>query len=462
MTRSRTPRFASSIALLMVIAVAGVAWWGWRETGKSPGELMDYAEHRLQGHTGLERAMRPVIEQLRLWLKQPPPPDLLPLPFVVPPVPTRVPAPVGADAGSGEPVLDSTQSVIRVGPSEAVRSIAQAAQRAKDGDIVEIDAGDYQGDVAVWLQKKLTIRTRGGVVRLFAAGQSAEGKAIWVLRNGDFSIDNIQFIGTHVSDNNGAGIRFENGNLHISHCLFWGNDTGLLTTGSAGTLTIEDSEFAYSGVGDGFSHNLYVGKIDTLKVTGSYFHHGNVGHLMKSRAHHNYLYYNRMTDETGGRASYELDLPNGGMAYVVGNIIEKSSTPQNSTLISFGAEGLVWPENQLYLASNTLVNDQAYDGTYVRTAPGTQRLVSANNLLVGPGKFHIGSVSVESSNDRETDWSSFVQASRFDYRLSAEGQAFTYRAVALPDLVPHSEYDPAPKARALTQPPQYPGALQTH
>jgi len=349
---------------------------------------------------------------------------------------------------------------LRVGPFEDIRTIAKAAKLAKDGDIVEIQAGEYHGDVTLWMQKKLTIRTRGGNARLFADGKSAESKAIWVIRDGDFSIENIDFIHTHVYDHNGAGIRFEGGNLHIKNCLFYGNDNGILTTDTAGNLTVENSEFAYNGFGNGLSHNIYVGKIKALKITGSYFHHANVGHSVKSRAQQNHIYYNRITDESGGRASYELDLPNGGIAYVVGNIIQQDVEPQNSTLIAYGLEGLHWPENTLHLASNTIVNDQPYGGIFVRTVPGTQRLVSVNNLLVGKGKFHSGSVNPEAANDHRVDWDVFAQASRYDYRLNAKGQLLPFAPPAIPELLPASEYAPARKVRQLSQAPSHPGALQ--
>ena len=54
------------------------------------------------------------------------------------------------------------------------------------------------------------------------------------------------------------------------------------------------------------------GPFAVLKVTGSYFHHAKSGHLLKSRAAKNLIFYNRLTDEIGGTASYELEFPNGG------------------------------------------------------------------------------------------------------------------------------------------------------
>ncbi len=53
---------------------------------------------------------------------------------------------------------------------------------------------------------------------LIADGKSAEGKAIWVIRNGDFHIENIEFRGARASDRNGAGIRFERGKLCLRNC----------------------------------------------------------------------------------------------------------------------------------------------------------------------------------------------------------------------------------------------------
>ena len=350
--------------------------------------------------------------------------------------------------------------ILRVGPFETIRTIAQAASLAKDNDIVEIEAGEYHGDVTVWRQKKLTIRTRGGNARLFADGKSAEGKAIWVIRNGDYHIENIEFIGAKVGDHNGAGIRFEGGNLIIRNCLFYGNENGLLTTGSAGSLTIENSEFAYNGFGDGLSHNLYVGAISSLKITGSYFHHANVGHLIKSRAKYNHIYYNRITDEGGGRASYELNLPNGGISYVVGNIIQQDAMSQNSTLVSYGEEGLVWPENKLYVASNTLVNDQTYGGVFVRTLPGTQQLIFINNLLVGNGKIHTGTANITDVNNPRVDWDVFTQASRYNYRLNAKGQLFKFAPPASAELAPRKEYKHPLASKPLSDTPTYPGALQ--
>src|SRR5262249_53061281 len=159
-----------------------------------------------------------------------------------------------------------------------------------------------------------------------------------------------------VADHNGAGIRLESGKLTVRRCTFLNNEEGMLVSNQPDiVLEIEDSEFGRNGYGDGQSHNLYVGMISRLSVKGSYFHHAKIGHLLKSRARENLIFYNRLTDEPGGSASYELEFPNGGFAVVMGNLIEQGSETDNSTIVSFGAEGYKWPRNELYLVNNTIV-----------------------------------------------------------------------------------------------------------
>jgi hypothetical protein len=79
---------------------------------------------------------------------------------------------------------------LTVGKGAPIETIAEAARLAKDGDTIDILPGEYHADVAVWLQKRLTIRGVGETPVLKADGRSAEGKAIWVLRNGEFVIEN--------------------------------------------------------------------------------------------------------------------------------------------------------------------------------------------------------------------------------------------------------------------------------
>ena len=283
-----------------------------------------------------------------------------------------------------------------VGKDAPIQTIAEAARVAKDGDTVEILSGEYRADVAVWLQKRLTIRGVGETPVLKADGRSAEGKAIWVLRDGEFVIENIAFEGARVADGNGAGIRFERGSLMLRRCRFTDNENGILTGNGADTeLTIEDSEFGRAPHDRGLlKHLLYVGRIGRFTLTGSRFHQGFEGHLVKSRARENRVAYNLLYDGESGMASYELEFPNGGLAFVIGNVIGQSATTTNPAVVSYGAEGAVWERNELYLVNNTLVSDGLQGAWFLRVAserlPGDTTVVAVNNLTVGLGVFTLG------------------------------------------------------------------------
>lgn len=353
--------------------------------------------------------------------------------------------------------------VISVGAERPVKSLSEAARLAKDGDLVEVDAGDYPQDVAVWTQNDLVLRARNGRVRLLSQGVTAEDKAIWVMRGGRISIEGFDFIGATVQHRNGAGIRLEKGQLKVADCRFLNNENGILTGGDAeSTLEIERSEFGHNGFGDGQSHNLYVGPIALLKVSGSYFHHAKVGHLLKSRAAKNIIFYNRLTDEIGGRASYELEFPVGGMAYVVGNIIQQSSTTENPNIISFGAEGYRYSVNRLYLVNNTLADMRPRGGNFLQLKPGGE-VVALNNVLLGAGRLD-GAGPGDYRNNFNVDLDEFVQALREDFRLrpgsALRGKEVGVEAVDGVSLAPTAEYQHPRSVRMLKGKASNPGALQ--
>jgi hypothetical protein len=354
--------------------------------------------------------------------------------------------------------------VLHVGPARTITSVAEAARIARSGDTIEIDDGEYVGDVATWTQDRLTIRARPGRVRMVAGGKAAEGKAIWVIKGTDVLVEGIEFTGTRVPDLNGAGIRHEGEKLTVRNCRFYDNENSILTSNShSAELIIENTEFHHNGAGDGQSHNLYVGEIRRLTIIGSYSHHARTGHLLKSRAEENYVMYNRLTDESEGQASYELEFPSGGRAYVIGNIIEQGPQTENPHMVSFGIEGYRWARNEIFLVNNTLVDDRRGGGNFFRVAAGAQRVVAINNLLLGssslesagPGQY-IGNVIA----DRRE-----VAAPRFfDYRLrkgsSLVGTAKDPGIANGVALRPEREYVHPAQTRPLEGGAYSPGALQ--
>ena len=278
-----------------------------------------------------------------------------------------------------------------VGPGEKISSLSDAARQARDGEVIEIRPGTYRGQPVVWTQDKLIIRGAGERPVMLADGKSAEGKAIWVVRGGRVLIENVEFRGARVPSLNGAGIRFEKGHLVVRACAFFDNEMGLLTANHADmSLEVVDSEFGDAPHTQGDLHHLlYVGAIGRFSLRGSRFANGYLGHLVKSRARENHVLYNMLVDGAGGKASYELEFPNGGVAYVIGNTVGQSARTDNPKMLSFGAEGGRWPENALYMAHNTLIND-FHAGSFVHVwldkLAGDVEVWLLNNLLVGNGE----------------------------------------------------------------------------
>lgn len=400
--------------------------------------------------------------------------------------------------------IAARNNIVQVGKFRVIQTIAEAARQAKSGDVVEIDAGDYFADVASWAQEKLTIRAVNGRARLIAGGADSEGKGIWVIKGGDILIDGIDFIDAKVADGNGAGIRFEQGRLVVRNCIFRGNENGILTAFGPLVLEIENSEFDTNGTVNGLAHGVYAGNIKLLKVSGSYFHHARGGHLLKSRALENHIYGNRLTDEIGGQASYELEFPNGGLNYVIGNIIEQGSDTQNPTIIAVGLEGYNKPRNELYLINNTIVDDRPSNGIFLNVRNGIQKVKAVNNLLIGSAQAVTGTTKAlsdgtwarwggfmheakslatlaynlkdgkenpppptaagEFASNLHADWDQFMLAARYDYRLkpasSLRGKAVAAGTANGIDLTQRLQYVHPRSAVPLSDGPRLPGAMQ--
>ena len=253
---------------------------------------------------------------------------------------------------------------------------------ARDGDVVEIAGGTYRGDVATWTASRLTLRGVGQVA-LDADGKSAQGKAIWVIAGNQTTVENIAFVGARVADRNGAGIRQEGAGLVVRRCVFSANENGILAgENRQSDILVERSTFVGNGAGDGYSHNIYISTVRSFTLRSSVSRDARVGHEVKSRALRNDIRYNRIDDGPSG-ASYSIDLPNGGDATIVGNLIVQGVSSQNSGVISYGAEGHSNAGRRLRVASNTILNRLTGDGVIVHADAGTEVAIVGNALFGG-------------------------------------------------------------------------------
>lgn len=307
--------------------------------------------------------------------------------------------------------------VLLVGPKETFKTPSAAAAVAKDDDVIEIRAGVYPGDVAVWTANRLTLRGVGGMAELQAEGKSAQQKAIWVIRGDATNVEHIDFSGCRAPDRNGAGIRLEGSGLLVRHCHFHDNENGILTGANpASDVVVEYSEFDHNGAGDGYSHNLYIGQVRSFTLTGCHSHDAKIGHLVKSRAQSNKILSNLLTDGPNGTSSLLIDLPNGGDSLISGNILQHGPLATNGTSISYASEGARNGNQALRVVNNTSVNQRPNPGPFLHVSGNPKLVKLVNNLVVGTKVLLEG--PGESINNLLTDQPGFADPPKFDYHLT--------------------------------------------
>ncbi|MBX7145629.1 MAG: PKD domain-containing protein [Oligoflexia bacterium] len=296
----------------------------------------------------------------------------------------------GQSQSSAEQITFQAVPGFHVGAGRPYTTPSSVSNLVQDGDTVLIDAGNYPSDVARWARNNLTLIGLGGYAHLQANGQAYGGKAIWVIQGSNTTIKNIEFSGCSVIDNNGAGIRQEGPNLTVVNSYFHDNQEGILANDNpTSTIVVTNSTFLRNGYADGRAHNIYINHVAEFWLMFSNSSLANVGHNVKSRAYRNFILYNRIMDEANGSASYEIDLPNGGTSYIVGNSVQQGPATQNSIIISYAEEGASNPSQDLYVVNNTIVNDRPAGGTFIRNlAPISASVI--NNLFVGPGSLFNG------------------------------------------------------------------------
>jgi hypothetical protein len=320
----------------------------------------------------------------------------------------------------------ASAATLAVGPGKAYAAPCAAFAAAKAGDVVEIIGNTtYRGDVCAIYASNLTIRGVNGRPKIDAAGRNALGKATWVVAGSNVVIENVEMFGAKVPDRNGAALRLEGTNFTLRSAFLHDNENGILSgANTASNVTVEYSEFGHNGYGDGYSHNLYIGNVGSLVFRYNFSHDANVGHNLKSRARVNTIAYNRFSSTApgqvgttaAGQPSYEIDLPNAGTSYVIGNVIEQPAVNQNPTLLAYGEEGASNPAQDLYVVNNTFLNDDSSRGTFVLVGSGVTRpVLLQNNIFGGSGTLSTQAGAIDKTNYRSIA-PGFVNRAGYDLR----------------------------------------------
>jgi MYXO-CTERM domain-containing protein len=347
-------------------------------------------------------------------------------------------------------------AVLTVGTGKQYATPCAAIAAAQPGDEIDVDAATYTDTCEINVAN-LTLKGVGGQPKMDLSGTNhpADYKGIFVVQADNVRIENFELTGAHIDPSqgeNGAGIRVSASGLVVHGCYIHDNQDGILgspLTAGQGTLTIENSELYHNGLGNGCTdgngctHNVYAGNWGKLVFQYNYSHGiAQDGHLVKSRAYESDILYNRITGEDGGD-SFEIDLPNGGLAIVVGNEIEKGPKANNAIVINYGEEGLVDPDKRLFVVGNTMVNDLG-KGTFINVAAGGT-LTAHDNLLVGAGTpASTGALSADNLVEATAADAMFVDVTKYDYHLTAaspaRGKAVDPGAVDGRPLAPTMEY----------------------
>lgn len=333
------------------------------------------------------------------------------------------------------PVMQAT--TWNVGPSRMYTYCSQVAPLVADGDTILIDAAVYDNDPQVqWKKNNLYIAGIGGRPRLQAgsiiANDFSNGKGIFVAQGSGIHIHNIEFANARVPDNNGAGIRQEGANLLVTHCKFDGNEMGILGGNVANCkVTVEYCEFVNGGstFNPGYQHNIYINHIDTLVFRYNYSYNAIAqGHEFKSRATHNIILYNRIANEDS-EDSRTIDIPNGGISVIMGNVIEQGPNSANTNILGYGLEGLSNPgPHELYCINNTFINKKDR-GSFIQVQNNTDKLMVWNNIMAGmtTGGLINGTAIVFDSAynwvNTDLDVFGFADQNGYDYHLRSESGA---------------------------------------
>lgn len=282
-------------------------------------------------------------------------------------------------------------TVWQVGSSLTYTQPSQLRLLVQDGDTIYIEGGIYPNDATKWIKNDLKfigLGTDSNRTILQYTGNIPNGKGIFVFETPGTSdnayLENIVFDGARVSDAdgaNGAGIRFQANNLTVNNCKFVNCQNGILEgNGSVTTsnVNIQNSEFENNGYQlqndptySGYEHHIYISaSTDTLLVQNCYFHHPRgQANSLKTRAQRSFILYNLIDEEATGYGSWEINIAQGGLNIIMGNVIIQGPAGANHGIIGYDAATNALED--FYFINNTVINQYSGNIKYFNTVPST-------------------------------------------------------------------------------------------
>jgi len=217
--------------------------------------------------------------------------------------------------------------------------------------------------------------TGNSLPQFTGAWSFANGKGRFETFNADVIFRGIEIYGIDQTlpddPGNTAGVRINKGslaNIAFDQVYLHNNDLGILGGEFGDVITITNSEFAKNGDANGYTHNIYINGGTMLIVDNIVSWGANVGHNLKTRSMQSLVTnsifsdVNPLWDFTAGCASYEVDIPDGGLHHHINNTYIKGIDGQNNPCVHYGDENLHQYENNTLIIENGIfINYMPYN-----------------------------------------------------------------------------------------------------
>ncbi|GMV79998.1 MAG: hypothetical protein AMXMBFR7_11820 [Planctomycetota bacterium] len=277
--------------------------------------------------------------------------------------------------------LCACAATLGVGPGQPYGRIMDAYKVAKEGDMIAVlplpNGQGYRGEELQVKKARIYFKgikgPDGKRVKIDGKGVDYSGRephprAIFQFNPGADGcvLEGFELYDAHNGSHNGAGVRVNAANhVTIRDCEIHTCDMGMMANGDVKTRTMSNLRVEFCHVhhngnkeDPGLNHNFYLGGT-SVTLHGCEVSHPVTGHNVKSRAHHTRVEFcfvhdslNREFDLVDGHQNTEA--PNSD-AVLLGNLIVKSPTCDNGTVIQFGQDVGSPHNGTIHVVHNTIV-----------------------------------------------------------------------------------------------------------
>ncbi len=259
-----------------------------------------------------------------------------------------------------------------------VTSLKQALNFVTNDGIIRMGPGVYKMAGTI---KKDRVKIEGSEGTILD-GVADGGKAALVVRADDVVIENITCRNISVANENGACIRHEGNNLTLRNVHFMDSESGILGWKKGGRVVIEDSRFERLGGGVGQAHAIYINGGELIIKRTVILSARNQSHGVKSRAERTII-ESSIIASLEGIDSRLIDIPDGGRAYILNNLLVEGPNTANWQIASFGVEGQPYRLNSFRMEDKMIITERR-GGTERSLVHDTMPTpIMSKNIIVG-------------------------------------------------------------------------------